>query len=56
MIFYGFVDKYCVEILKVLVFVMRNGLKVVINDGVLLELGMEGYVEERMMRMLDIFM
>ena len=56
MIFHGFADKYCVEILKALVPAMRNGSKVVINDGALPEPGTEGYVEERTMRTLDIFM
>lgn len=56
MIFHGFADKYCVQILRALVPALRRGARVVINDGALPEPGSVGYVEERSMRTLDLFM
>lgn len=55
-IFHGFADKYCVQILRALVLALRKGARVVINDVALPEAGTVGYVEERSMRTLDLFM
>ncbi|KAJ2892177.1 uncharacterized protein MKZ38_010173 [Zalerion maritima] len=55
-IFHGFADKYCVKILKALVPALRKGSKVVINDGALPEPLTAGYIEERSMRTMDLFM
>jgi len=56
MIFHGFADKYCVKILQALVPALRPGAKIIINDGALPEPGTVGYIEERTMRTLDLFM
>lgn len=56
MIFHGFSDKYCVDILRALAPAMRPGSRVVINDGALPEPGTVGYVQERTMRTLDMIM
>ena len=56
MIFHGFADKYCVRILQALVPALRRGSLVVINDGALPEPGTSGYLEERAVRTLDLFM
>src|SRR3569833_36256 len=56
MIFHGFADKYCVKILRALRPALRNGAKVVINDGALPEPLTAVYVEERSMRTMDLFM
>jgi hypothetical protein len=55
-IFHGFSDKYCVKILQALAPAMREGSKVVINDGTLPEPFTLGYIEERSMRTMDVFM
>jgi hypothetical protein len=56
MIFHGFADKYCIQILQALRPALRKGAKVVINDGALPEPRTAGYVEERSMRTMDLFM
>lgn len=56
MIFHGFADKYCIKILQALAPALRRGAKVVVNDGALPEPGQAGYIEERSMRTLDLFM
>ncbi|KAK3693077.1 O-methyltransferase-domain-containing protein [Podospora appendiculata] len=56
MIFHGFADKYCVEIMRALVPALRKGSLVVINDGALPEPGTASYLEERAMRTLDLLM
>ncbi len=56
MIFHGFSDKYCVKIMQALVPALRKGSVVLINDGALPEPGTVGYLEERAMRTLDLFM
>lgn len=56
MIFHGFSDKYCVEILQALVPALRKGSLIVINDGALPEPGTAGYLEEKATRTLDLFM
>ncbi|GJN86694.1 hypothetical protein PLIIFM63780_010275 [Purpureocillium lilacinum] len=56
MIFHGFADKYCVKILQALIPALRPGAKIIINDGALPEPGTAGYIEERTMRTLDLFM
>ena len=56
MIFHGFSDKYCVKILQALVPALRKGSLIIINDGGLPEPGTAGYLEERAMRTLDLFM
>lgn len=56
MIFHGFADKYCVQILRALIPALRKGARIVVNDGGLPEPGTVGYVEERSMRTLDLFM
>jgi hypothetical protein len=56
MIFHGFSDKYCLEILQALISALRPGAKIIVNDGALPEPGTAGYIEERTMRTLDIFM
>ena len=55
-IFHGFADKYCVKILQALRPALRKGAKVVINDGALPEPLTAGYIEERSLRTLDLFM
>ncbi|KAH7153612.1 S-adenosyl-L-methionine-dependent methyltransferase [Dactylonectria macrodidyma] len=56
MIFHGFSDKYCVQILQALVPALKPGAKVILNDGGLPEPGTAGYMEEKAMRTLDMFM
>ncbi|PTB40951.1 uncharacterized protein TrAFT101_006102 [Trichoderma asperellum] len=56
MIFHGFSDKYCLQILRALIPSLRPGAKVIINDGALPEPGTAGYIEDRTMRTLDLFM
>lgn len=56
MIFHGFSDKYCVKILQALVPALRKGSLIVLNDGGLPEPGTMGYLEERAVRTLDLFM
>ncbi len=57
MIFHGFADKYCVQILQALVPALRPGCsRVVIHDGALPEPLTAGYVEERSMRTMALFM
>ena len=56
MIFHGFADKYCVQILQALVPALRPGAKIIINDGAMPEPGTVGYIEERTIRTLDLFM
>lgn len=56
MILHGFSDKYCVKILQALVPALKPGAKIIINDGGLPEPGSVGYIEERTMRTLDLFM
>ncbi|KAL7949491.1 S-adenosyl-L-methionine-dependent methyltransferase [Trichoderma barbatum] len=56
MIFHGFSDKYCLQILRSLIPSLRKGAKVIINDGALPEPGTAGYIEEKTMRTLDLFM
>ncbi|KAK3937964.1 S-adenosyl-L-methionine-dependent methyltransferase [Diplogelasinospora grovesii] len=56
MIFHGFANKYCVKILQALIPALRKGSRIVINDGALPEPGTVGYIEERAMRTLDLFM
>lgn len=56
MIFHGFSDKYCVQILQALVPALRTGAKIVLNDGGLSEPGTSGYMEEKTMRSLDLLM
>ncbi|KAH6604621.1 hypothetical protein Trco_006328 [Trichoderma cornu-damae] len=56
MIFHGFSDKYCLQILRALVPSLRRGAKVIVNDGALPEPGTAGYIEDRTMRTLDLFM
>lgn len=56
MIFHGFADKYCVKILQALIPALRKGSRVLINDGALPEPGTAGYIEERTMRTMDLFM
>ncbi|KAL6837948.1 O-methyltransferase domain-containing protein [Trichoderma camerunense] len=56
MIFHGFSDKYCLQILRALIPSLRKGAKVIINDGALPEPGTAGYIEEKTMRTLDLFM
>jgi len=56
MIFHGFADKYCVQILQALVPALRPGAKIIINDGAMPEPGAVGYIEERTIRTLDLFM
>jgi hypothetical protein len=56
MILHGFSDKYCVKILQALTPALRPGAKVILNDGGLPEPGTAGYVQEKMMRTLDVFM
>ncbi|KAL6864006.1 S-adenosyl-L-methionine-dependent methyltransferase [Trichoderma novae-zelandiae] len=56
MIFHGFSDKYCLRILRALIPALRRGAKIIINDGALPEPGTAGYIEEKTMRTLDLFM
>jgi hypothetical protein len=56
MIFHGFADKYCVRILRALIPALKKGARIVINDGALPEPGTAGYIEERTMRTMDLFM
>lgn len=56
MIFHGFADKYCVKILQALIPALRPRAKIIINDGALPEPGTAGYIDERTMRTLDLFM
>ncbi|KAB5518887.1 O-methyltransferase-domain-containing protein [Coniochaeta sp. 2T2.1] len=56
MIFHGFADKYCVLILRALIPALKKGARIVINDGALPEPGTAGYIEERTMRTMDLFM
>lgn len=56
MILHGFSDKYCVQILQALIPALKPGAKIVINDGGLPEPGTVGYIEERTVRTLDLFM
>lgn len=56
MIFHGFPDKYCVQILRALIPALRRGARVVVNDGALPEPGSVGYAEEHSIRTLDLFM
>ncbi|KAH8902067.1 S-adenosyl-L-methionine-dependent methyltransferase [Coniochaeta sp. PMI_546] len=56
MIFHGFADKYCIRILRALIPALKKGARIVINDGALPEPGTAGYIEERTMRTLDLFM
>ncbi|RFU78682.1 s-adenosyl-l-methionine-dependent methyltransferase [Trichoderma arundinaceum] len=56
MIFHGFSDKYCLQILRALIPSLRRGAKVIINDGALPEPGTANYIEDRAMRTLDLFM
>jgi len=56
MIFHGFSDKYCLQILRALIPSLRRGAKIIINDGALPEPGTAGYIEDRTMRTLDLFM
>lgn len=56
MIFHGFSDKYSVQILQALIPALRPGTKIILNDGGLPEPGTAGYMEEKAMRTLDMFM
>lgn len=56
MILHGFSDKYCVQILQALIPALKPGAKIFINDGGLPEPGSVGYIEERTVRTLDLFM
>lgn len=56
MIFHGFSDKYSIQILQALVPALRTGSRIIVNDGALPEPGTTGYIEERTMRTLDLFM
>ncbi|KAK5995933.1 Chlorophenol O-methyltransferase [Cladobotryum mycophilum] len=56
MIFHGFADKYCIQILQALIPALRPGARIIIIDGALPEPGTMGYIEERTMRTLDLFM
>lgn len=56
MIFHGFADKYCVRILQALIPALTKGVRIVIQDGGLPEPGTAGYIEERTIRTLDLFM
>lgn len=56
MILHGFSDKYCVQILQALIPALKPGAKIIINDGGLPEPGSVGYIEERTVRTLDLFM
>ncbi|KAK0640600.1 O-methyltransferase-domain-containing protein [Cercophora newfieldiana] len=55
-IFHGFSDKYSIKILQALVPALRKGSLVIINDGALPEPGTVSYLEERLMRTMDVFM
>ena len=55
-ILHGFSDKYCVKILQALVPALRPGAKVIVVDGALPEPGTAGYIENRTMRTMDLFM
>ncbi|KAF8850350.1 S-adenosyl-L-methionine-dependent methyltransferase [Acephala macrosclerotiorum] len=55
-IFHGFSEKYCIKILHALIPALKKGARIVINDGTLPEPGTAGYVEERSMRTMDLFM
>jgi hypothetical protein len=56
MVMHDFSDKYCLQILRALVPALRRGAKVVVNDGALPDPGTVGYIEERTIRTLDLFM
>jgi hypothetical protein len=56
MIFHGFADKYCVQILQALTPALKKGARIVVNDGALPEPGTAQYLEERTMRTMDLFM
>lgn len=56
MILHGFSDKYCIQILQMLIPALRPGTKIIVNDGALPEPGTVGYIEERAMRTMDLFM
>ncbi|CZR69808.1 related to sterigmatocystin 7-O-methyltransferase precursor [Phialocephala subalpina] len=55
-IFHGFSEKYCIKILQALIPALKKGARIVINDGTLPEPGAAGYVEEKSMRTMDLFM
>ncbi|KAM7215889.1 S-adenosyl-L-methionine-dependent methyltransferase [Rhypophila decipiens] len=54
-VFHCFSDKYCVKILQALVPALGKGSRVIINDGAMPEKGTVGRVEERYLRMGDLF-
>ena len=56
MIFHGFSDKYCIQILRALIPALRPGARVIVNDGALPEPGEVSSIEEQTMRTLDLFM
>jgi hypothetical protein len=49
-IFHGFSEKYCIKILQALIPALKKGARILINDGILPEPGVAGYVEEKSMR------
>lgn len=56
MIFHGFSDKYSIQILQALIPALKPGAKILISDGALPEPGTAGYMDERTMRTMDVFM